>query len=298
MDALKMLSVAPDFLTSYWRHAPFFMPAHAYRLSKICDWRHSFAEWCVPPAAARIFTLNNFGRICADQISDLSCAYEIYEKIISLDIPATLLLNHTEKVSPVLTQIHRALDVRQDWRRGDIVATLSSFGSGIGFHAGNEDGFIVQLHGSRRWRIWDSKYTTTSYRNHLLGIPVQRYRHPTRPLAAPCLQVTLSAGDVLYIPPFFGHEGVTLENSVSLSVAWRGLTPYTVLSAIVGGDHELNDWRNTPTRQRQAYSKLIPDPKDFDTDPWTYAINSSLDIVHATQALREAVRNRISPISL
>ena len=54
----------------------------------------------------------------------------------------------------------------------------------------------------------------------------------SQPKTSPLLDVILNPGDVLYVPPFFPHEGVTQEESISIAFAWKGITYFHLLGAI------------------------------------------------------------------
>ena len=131
------------------------------------------------------------------------------------------------------------------------MATFSHTGAGIGYHAGTEDGFVVQMQGRREWNVWEQSVLTEDYRHALCG-SMRDVAADARPTAEPLLRCTLTPGDALYIPALFPHEGVTLETSLSLSLAWRGLSAadiWCVLSA-----------RRSNKPPDPALCCLLPDP--------------------------------------
>lgn len=139
----------------------------------------------------------------------------------------TFHMNDVELIDQEIFFLRQCFGIPFWWRLDDVIATLSTPESGIGYHAGHEDGIIVQLSGSRRWRVWDQEQTPINYRYELL-MPTEGPNPKILKPNAGCdkiLDVYLSPGDVLYIPPYFPHEGVTTETSVSLSIAWKGLGP-------------------------------------------------------------------------
>ncbi len=79
--------------------------------------------------------------------------------------PVTQLLNRVDAVDADVRRLRSLLPVELPWRHDDTVATWSDPGSGIGFHSGHEDGFVVQLAGARGGRCGRprrSPTTTTS----------------------------------------------------------------------------------------------------------------------------------------
>ena len=78
-----------------------------------------------------------------------------------------------------------------------------------------------------------------------------------RPAAEPLIDCVLQAGDVLYSPALFPHEGETILESVSLSLAWQGVSPYDILAGMKGP----GALRNLDDQDDSAASlfTLIPD---------------------------------------
>lgn len=290
-----LLAVGSAFCAQDWRRAPVVFRMKATALAASRDWETTFPLLCRPPVTSRLFFREGGVRgtdINALRVPDSGAAYHLYQELLEIKFPGTLLLNGVEAVDGTLREVHSALGVGQAWRKGDIVATMSTIGSGIGFHAGNEDGFIIQLCGKRRWRVWGADSTSVAYRNHVLGMPVMS-KSPCPPTKSPQVDVVLSAGDILYIPPLFGHDGITTEDSVSLSVGWRGFTPYTLLSAVLHGTESMNllVWKELSRTKRIQYATLLPDPDDSNIDEsWTSAMNMALDMVDARRPLRDAVQ--------
>ncbi len=244
----------------------------------------------MPPASARLFTSRCDGSAVAADVPDPSRAIEIFRAYETSGDPLTLLLNRVERVDELIYAAHAAFGVGRDWRKGDVVATLSTKSSGIGYHAGNEDGIIVQLEGSRRWRVWDSVLVPKGPRMALLGFPgAQGYVMP-RPESPPLVDIVLRAGDMLYIPPLFGHEGETECTSVSLAASWRGVTAYTAMAARLGLDNA--DLIRRATADPDRYGALLPDPAMRRIAPeraLSKVLSLALDAVNAAPDLRAAV---------
>lgn len=150
-----------------------------------------------------------------------------FKELNEIGVGFTFHMNDVELIDRDIFNLRLCFGIPFWWRLDDVIATLSAPESGIGYHAGHEDGIIVQLSGSRRWRVWDQGLTPIDYRYELL-VPTEGPNPEILKPNAGCdqiLDVYLSPGDVLYIPPYFPHEGVTTETSVSLSIAWKGIGP-------------------------------------------------------------------------
>lgn len=247
------------FLRTVWRRRPalyrrFFSPSDLRAFP-----RRRFVEWCCDTReSVRLFIASEtYGpggarSVVLDSPADAAAIFDLYK---SRGERFTILLNRVERVDPTIDVLRRKLCVPYEWRKDDVIATLSTVGSGIGYHAGHEDGFIVQLRGGRRWRVWNAHLTPDAYRLRLLRPVDGPDQRIYRSNDAPLIDCELEPGDVLYIPPFFPHEGLTTRESLALSVAWRGVCPYHLLEAVA--DRHPAVLRNTMRDQRLFC--LLPD---------------------------------------
>ncbi len=116
------------------------------------------------------------------------------------------------------------------WRLDDIMASFAMPGGSVGPHKDNYDTFICQGSGRRHWRVGDnSEHVEFAAHEALLHV---------EPFAA-IIDVELETGDILYIPPGFPHEGISLEPSMSFSIGFRGNSAVSVLSAFA--DHLIDN---------------------------------------------------------
>lgn len=129
------------------------------------------------------------------------------------------------------------------WRLDDLMASFATPGGSVGPHIDNYDVFICQGSGKRQWRVG------------ACGEHVQFAAHEALLHVEPfdaIIDAELEAGDILYIPPGFPHEGITLETSMSFSVGFRGNSSVSVLSAfadhLIDNEHG-SDLLTDPNRQ-------------------------------------------------
>ncbi len=116
------------------------------------------------------------------------------------------------------------------WRLDDLMASFAMPGGSVGPHKDNYDTFICQGSGRRHWRVGDnSAHVEFAAHEALLHV---------EPFAA-IIDVELETGDILYIPPGFPHEGISLEPSMSFSIGFRGNSAVSVLSAFA--DHLIDN---------------------------------------------------------
>jgi len=97
-------------------------------------------------------------------------------------------------------------------RLDDLMVSYASDGGGVGPHFDSYDVFLIQAQGRRRWRIGAQKDA------------VMRQDVPLKIIAnfAPTEEFVLEAGDMLYLPPGWAHDGVAVGGDcVTCSVGFR-----------------------------------------------------------------------------
>lgn len=290
-----------NFLRSYWRQHPLLLK-NLVKPQYLSDYTiEKFFSWCISPAIARLFILTDDlgdGTSKAAHISDPQDAVRLFQHFRDKGEKLTVLLNKTQLVEKSLDILRDSFNIPFHWRKDDIVASLSTEKSGIGFHAGHEDGFIVQLKGKRHWRLWMPHCLNNDYKLKILGEPSRsEVNSPPRPSSSPIFECQLEAGDVLFIPALYGHEGQTIVESISLSVAWRGITPYKILTAV--------ETRLSPKACKiieeypNDFFSLLPDPlkKGNEVDFLLEAMTPQLKLLNGEapnlSELKRVIRNLI-----
>lgn len=271
-------------LQLHWRQKPFLWRRLISPHLNDVNWRLTAESWCREDHEARIFTLDDEaqeGRSSAARCASALHGLEIFKTYSGNGERLTLLLNDVELVEPSLVRLRNQLDIGHWYRFGDVVMTLSSPGSGIGFHGGNEDGVIVQLSGKRRWRVWSPEASPPGYNYELMGMPVTDFTKPFRPNSHPLIDCELAAGDALYIPALHGHEGETIETSTSIAVSWRGLSVASIIRSAV------------PELESNFLDGLRRDPNLFCT-----LLEDSPHIQDPVEFLLENVEAKVSSLNL
>ena len=153
----------------------------------------------------------------------------------------TLVVQAVNHWSPEVAELVKPFAFIPKWRLDDVMISYATPGGGVGPHIDLYDVFICQGSGRRHWRVGD------------LGEHKQFAAHAallhTEPFEA-IIDVELLPGDILYIPPGFPHEGVTLEESMSFSVGFRAKSASDLLSGLA--DHVID---------QELGKTLLADPK-------------------------------------
>jgi len=105
-------------------------------------------------------------------------------------------------------------------RLDDVMVSYAAPGGGVGPHMDSYDVFLLQGEGRRLWRIGRSRN------------PQLVKNSPLRTLNdfRPAEEYLLEAGDLLYLPPGWGHDGVALEECMTYSIGFRAPARRELLS--------------------------------------------------------------------
>lgn len=103
------------------------------------------------------------------------------------------------------------------WLFEDLMISYATPLGGVGPHIDNYDVFIIQGMGKRRWKVGPRNPNYRQFTRHPALLHVEAYQ--------PIIDEEISAGDILYIPMGFPHDGVCIETSLSYSIGFR--SPYS-----------------------------------------------------------------------
>lgn len=165
--------------------------------------------------------------------------FESYERFGKRDW--SLIVQAVNHWSPEVAELVKPFAFLPKWRLDDVMISYAAPGGGVGPHIDLYDVFICQGSGRRRWRVGDRG-------NHRQFAAHAALLH-CDPFEA-IIDVELLPGDILYIPPGFPHDGVTLEESMSFSVGFRAKSSSDLLSGLA--DHLLDN---------ELGGALLSDPK-------------------------------------
>jgi 50S ribosomal protein L16 3-hydroxylase len=117
----------------------------------------------------------------------------------------TLLVQGGDLHVPAAHDMLRAFRFVPDARLDDLMVSWASPGGGVGAHVDAYDVFLLQVQGQRRWRIGRCKD-----QSFVPGAPLKLLLN-----FEPTQEWLLSPGDMLYLPPGWGHDGVADDDGTS-----------------------------------------------------------------------------------
>ena len=114
---------------------------------------------------------------------------------------------HVQAAHDLLQRFRFVADARVD----DLMVSYASPGGGVGAHVDSYDVFLLQVHGHRRWRVGPVDDPAI-----VEGLPVRILER-----FEPTDEWVLGPGDMLYVPPRWGHDGVAEDECMTCSIGFR-----------------------------------------------------------------------------
>lgn len=173
----------------------------------------------------------NYGRPTLDRVKLVNNKVTLpAESLNQIDIwllkGATLVIDSVNHIDPVVSKFSNALS--NDMNTHVNINCYASFPNKQGFdiHFDRHDVFIIQISGSKTWKVFDPT----------IEWPIERQpkvKHPP-PEYEPYLECTLQTSDVLYIPRGHWHYALADDPSIHLTVGPQSRSPVDFLNWLVG----------------------------------------------------------------
>ncbi len=184
----------------------------------------------------------------------------------------TLLLQGVDLQTTAAHQLLSKFRFVPDARLDDLMMSYATDGGGVGPHFDSYDVFLLQVKGKRRWRIGRMKDAALK---------------PNMPLKIlanfePEEEMTLDAGDMLYLPPRWAHDGVADGECITCSIGFRAPSDQELAREVLQ--------RVLETELDDADAKLYRDPKQLATDT-PARVPEALQIF-AEEAVRKTLGNQ------
>jgi len=140
----------------------------------------------------------------------------------------TLLVNGVNCYSAAAERLLRRFSFVPQARLDDLMVSYAAPGGGVGPHFDSYDVFLLQGEGRRLWRLARARRFDL-----VAGAPLKLiagFRAEKEFLLEP--------GDLLYLPPGWGHDGVALEACVTCSIGFRAPRGAQLAAAFLDHLHE------------------------------------------------------------
>ena len=126
----------------------------------------------------------------------------------------TLLIQGMDKLVPEVADLIPAFNFIPSWRIDDVMVSYAAEGGNVGPHYDNYDVFLLQAKGKRNWQLTSQNCHPENY---IEGLDVRLMEKFIVEDDYIC-----ETGDLLYIPPAWGHHGIGLtDDCVTFSFGYR-----------------------------------------------------------------------------
>jgi 50S ribosomal protein L16 3-hydroxylase len=130
------------------------------------------------------------------------------------DAPWTLLVQAVDHHAPQVAGLIEPFRFIPNWRIDDVMVSYATDGGGVGAHFDQYDVFLIQGLGRRRWRVGPRCDSETPLMPHEDLRLIADFQATD--------EWTLEAGDILYVPPCYAHDGVAVgDDCMTYSVGFR-----------------------------------------------------------------------------
>jgi len=181
----------------------------------------------------------------ADELAGLACEENVESRLIAFDptsdqwnmeqgpfeesrfasLPEknwTLLVQAVDHWVPEAHALLRRFNFIPNWRIDDLMISYAVQGGGVGPHYDNYDVFLIQAQGTRRWEFGGHYNEHSPRRDDAPVMILPEWQAET--------SVELNPGDLLYLPPRIGHNGVaTTDDCITCSVGFRAPASHEML---------------------------------------------------------------------
>lgn len=185
-------------------------------------------------------------RLIEQKKSGWSLEHGPFEELPSLDQKKwTVLVQSIDHHLPEAYDLLQLFRFIPDARLDDVMLSLASDQGGVGPHYDSYDVFLLQMHGKRRWKIGPLNNAEL-----LENCPLKILKEFT-----PTEEFLLEPGDMLYLPPNYGHDGVAEGICSTLSIGFRAPTHAEVLAGV------LRDFADQVESNEAMKKSLFSDPQ-------------------------------------
>lgn len=198
-----------EFKQHFWQREPVLMRGCLPELSELLDANDLASLACLPEVEARLVWENG-----PDRPWQVESGPFTEQRLSSLPPKGWTLL--VQKVDRMVAEVADQLDrfrFLPNWRIDDVMVSYAVDGAGIGAHVDLYDVFLIQGRGQRDWLLGKKPLDNPDL---LPDLDLKILREPGE---MEC--VRLEAGDILYVPPRFAHQGIARGEAMTYSVGFR-----------------------------------------------------------------------------
>ena len=137
----------------------------------------------------------------------------------------TLLVQDIDKHVPETREILMPFSFIPNWRFDDLMVSFAPKQGSVGAHTDGYDVFLLQGMGKRKWQASAGPLHKPALLENV-DIQVLADFEPEQ-------EWLLEPGDILYLPPHYGHHGVAMEDCMTFSIGFRAPNQSETLDAVI-----------------------------------------------------------------
>ena len=199
-----------QFLNSYWQKQPLLFRNVMKNSEKLISKQQLFNLSLCEDIESRLLMEKGpdedwqvfYGPQDAEQIESLSSSKHW-----------TLLVQSVNLWHKACAKLLKDFDFIPEWRLDDIMISYASESGTVGPHIDHYDVFLIQLSGTRRWKVGKPDAEVEMLHPDTASQHIKPYPE--------IINEILEPGDMLYVPPNTAHHGISIKPGMTLSVGFR-----------------------------------------------------------------------------
>ncbi len=252
-----------EFLKNYWQQQPLLMQAFITDLIGIVDSGDLAGIACEAESESRI--ISGFGLN-----KKWTCQQGPFTNEQLLEMPDKNWTLLVQRVDQWIEEVHAILErfsFLPKWRLEDIMASYAPVGGGVGPHFDYYDVFLLQVAGTREWKLGQKCDDETPLQDNSQVKLLQKFSLTQTLTAAP--------GDMLYVPAGVAHWGTAKsEECITLSVGFRAPSQKEILLSTL---ENLIDEFSEKAKDNLRYQDSIVDVDNVSIDVNSFRINAEVE---------------------
>ena len=266
------------FLNEYWQKKPVVL-RQALLLDKLPLTADELAGLALDEnMESRLIIQNPDPRI--DQASKWHLSTGPFLESTFKELPEThwtLLVQGVDRVVPEVMLLLNQFDFIPQWRVDDVMISYATEYGSVGPHFDHYDVFLYQATGTREWSLTTKKCCLDNYIN---GIDLRIMSKFDTEEA-----YILHPGDILYVPPYVGHHGISTSNEcMTYSFGYRGYSSAELWESF----SDFLSEKNIITKNYKDPNWLkLTEPAEITDSAWRAAQSKMLDLIQDDRRVAE-----------
>lgn len=198
----------------------------------------------------------------------------------------TLLVQGLDLHVPAAHALLRLFGFVPQARVDDLMISYASDGGGVGPHYDSYDVFLLQVHGRRRWRVGPLKDASLKP-----GMPLKVLAN-----FEPQEEWLLEPGDMLYLPPMWGHDGVAEGECMTCSIGFRAPEAIEITREVLGRCAEAMEPALKPRLYKDPQQPATDEPGRIPADLQQFALDAVQRFLNDPQQIQAALGESLTEL--